>query len=290
MTKDSCILFVGKKFTKRGTLYKKLGDGGTSIVNVYMNNNTKFVVKELLDKWEDTRVFVNEFEIGKNLEHENVMKIFDIDVTARYLLLEYYEGIDLFSFLELTSSEDINSNINLKFKLDCFQQLLCGVEYMHNNMIAHMDLKLENIIINVANKTLKITDFGLSRQFKINKSVPTIRYIGTLNYIPPEIIEYKKYYPNKVDVWYCGIILYNIIYDCMLWNKACYETDDIYFVNELFFKRGKLYKDSFEYLGTNYQQEILQKLFLNIFRRDPVFRYDIHELVEMYDNLYCTLF
>jgi serine/threonine protein kinase len=139
---------------------------------------------------------------------------------------------------------------------------------------------------------LKITDFGLSDTFVKNKSVSTIKYFGTLNYLPPEIIEYKSYFPDKVDIWYCGIILYNALYNRMPWEKACYKTDNMYFVNELNFKRRKLYTYSFD-LGemrfTAYQRETIQKIFLNIFCKDPVFRCNIDELVKMYDDLYYSI-
>lgn len=290
MKEKSCILFVGKKFTKTGFLHKTLGHGGSARVNLYKSNNKSdlhdFIVKELVNK-NDVMVFINEFQIGNVLEHENIMKIFDIDVTSRFLLLEYYKGVDLFSFME-------NDNRNfVPFLLHCYKQLLSGVQYLHENKIAHLDLKLENIIVNVADKTLKITDFGLSDTFRYNKSIPTVKYFGTLNYLPPEIIEYDLYFPDKVDIWYCGIVLYNIMYDYMPWGKACYKTDDMYFVNEIYFKRGKLYFDSFEldeFGVTKYQQQTIQKIYLNIFRKNPVFRCDIHELVQLYDDLYSTFF
>lgn len=289
MKEKSYMLFFGKKFTKMGVLHKTLGHGGSGRVNIYKSNKKNdvhdFIVKELINI-NDKMVFNNEFKIGNVLQHENIMKILDIDVTSRYLLLEYYEGVDLFSLMD-----NYNRN-SISFFLLCYKQLLSGVQYLHENKIAHLDLKLENIIINVADKTLKITDFGLSDSFNINKSVPTIKYFGTINYLPPEIIEYNSYFPDKVDIWYCGIVLYNIMYDYMPWGKACYKTDAVYFVNEINFKRGKLYMDSFdleEFGVTNYQQETIQKIYLNVFRKNPVFRCDIHELVQLYDYLYYSI-
>ena len=44
-----------------------------------------------------------------------------------------------------------------------FKQLIEGVSYMHKIGIAHMDLKLENIMVDSDNKQIKIID--LSRNF-----------------------------------------------------------------------------------------------------------------------------
>lgn len=286
-------LFKGKNgIIKTGSFYKTLGSGGSAIVKVYntFTCKSKFIVKELINL-NRTNIFINEFKIGSLLEHENIIKIFDIDVTNRYLLLEYYEGIDLFTYMELNNYSQIPNIEKLKVMLDYYQQLLCGVEYMHVNSIAHMDLKLDNIIINPNDKSLKIIDFGLSKQFQKNKGIPTIRWCGTLDYIPPEIIEYKTQYPNKVDIWYCGIILYNLLYDCMPWNKACYKTDDIYFVNEFNFKRDKLYINTFYFDNfnfTTFQTEQFSKLFKQLFKRNPVIRYNIQELLYDFKDLYYT--
>ncbi len=45
------------------------------------------------------------------------------------------------------------------------QQLLAGVEYIHQNGIVHRDLKPENLLLD-QHKNIKIVDFGLSNQYR----------------------------------------------------------------------------------------------------------------------------
>ena len=81
---------------------------------------------------------------------------------------------------------------------------------MWANKIAHRDLKPQNILIKYNNKektdyTVKITDYGISKTYENNKNFET--FIGTLEYIAPEILKGKEY-DYKCDLWSLGIIIY----------------------------------------------------------------------------------
>ena len=52
------------------------------------------------------------------------------------------------------------------------EQLLKGVEAIHNNNIIHRDLKPSNILVSPDGQ-LKISDFGLSRPFHTGKILST---------------------------------------------------------------------------------------------------------------------
>lgn len=87
--------------------------------------------------------------------------------------------------------------------------MLLGVDHLHQNDIIHRDIKLENYLVNIdeqTNKiTLKLTDFGLSCFYDMDD--PPTAFVGTLNYMAPEILK-ERPYCHKVDCFALGIILY----------------------------------------------------------------------------------
>jgi serine/threonine protein kinase len=68
-------------------------------------------------------------------------------------------------------------------------QLADTLSYLHNNNIAHRDIKLENILINKNTLKIKLIDFGFATK-SIGHSVRSA-LIGTPCYLPPEIISSK---------------------------------------------------------------------------------------------------
>lgn len=95
---------------------------------------------------------------------------------------------------------------------------------MHKIGIAHMDLKLENIMLNTDNKTIKIIDFGESKVFHDIHHIDTVikdhGVHGSEPYIAPEEFIEDYYDPEKVDVWSSAIILYEILYISIPWRIA----------------------------------------------------------------------
>ena len=51
-----------------------------------------------------------------------------------------------------------------------FNQLIRGVQYIHNKNIAHNDIKLENIFMFEGQTIPKLADFGFAKSFQPNAS------------------------------------------------------------------------------------------------------------------------
>jgi serine/threonine protein kinase len=95
-----------------------------------------------------------------------------------------------------------------------FIQILNGLNYMHRDHgIAHLDIKLENVVVN-DKFVLKVIDFAFCE--KIDKLIYDCR--GTDIYLAPEVLANKGskscigFNPEKADVFSLGILLFILFF------------------------------------------------------------------------------
>ena len=147
---------------------KTLGEGAYGVVKkVCLKNDPdslramKIIPKENLIENEDGSKLVDEIEILKNLEHPNIMKIYECfnDKDNVYIISEFCDEGDLLGKIEKVGTFN---QIVVKFLMD---QILNAIAYLHSNRIFHGDIKLENVM-------LYKTSLRESRRFsRINKDL-----------------------------------------------------------------------------------------------------------------------
>lgn len=182
----------------------------------------------------------HEYEIGKSINHQNIIKTIDFDFVDNYLILEYFKGVDLHEYIVKTKHYDPLETHN-KY----FPQLVDAVKYLHSQCIAHCDIKPENIIINEESGQLKLIDFGeatfIENSEGVNSRQRNRRIRGTLPYLPPEILSKDNdttgIFCDKIDTWSCGIVLFNILFKSMPWRIAD-DTDKNFMIYK---NTGKFY-------------------------------------------------
>ncbi|KAJ6254665.1 serine/threonine-protein kinase brsk2-like protein [Anaeramoeba flamelloides] len=187
---------------------KTLGIGSSSKVKlaVHQDSKKKVAIKiltksSLTEKPQMRKKIEREISIMKLLKHPNIMRLYDVYETSKYLylVLEYVSGGELFDFL--LSEGSLSHQKSLFF----FQQIIFGLSYLHERLICHRDLKPENLLID-ENHCLKIADFGMSQIMKKGSLLKTS--CGSPHYAAPEGIEYDG---KKADVWCCGVILFALL-------------------------------------------------------------------------------
>jgi len=122
-----------------------------------------------------------------------------------------------------------------------FKQMIECIEYIHSKNICHMDISLENWVINDCkicesdnrkyiefmgdDVQIKLCDFGLSEIF--NKTSDrdnqflSNKYCGKPIYKSPEINEKKKLFDARFnDIWCLGICLFMMIIGGAPWKKG----------------------------------------------------------------------
>ncbi|XP_074846261.1 mitogen-activated protein kinase kinase kinase 21 isoform X2 [Carettochelys insculpta] len=96
-------------------------------------------------------------------------------------------------------------------------QIARGMLYLHEEAIVpilHRDLKSSNILLlqkmehdDICNKTLKITDFGLSREWHRTTKMSAA---GTYAWMAPEVIK-SSVFSKGSDIWSYGVLLWELL-------------------------------------------------------------------------------
>ncbi len=83
------------------------------------------------------------------------------------------------------------------------QQMLSGLDYLHDHAILHRDMKGSNILLNRRGE-LKLADFGLARVYHKRRQQDYTNRVITLWYRSPELLLGETMYGPCVDMWSAG--------------------------------------------------------------------------------------
>jgi serine/threonine protein kinase len=122
-----------------------------------------------------------------------------------FIVLEYVQGgLLLFDLCQTVGAAGGFGEESGRY---LFTQLLDAVEHMHSRNIAHRDIKLENVLVDSKDMTLKVADFGYAAQ-----GTEQLRsYRGTFTYMAPEIKEGRTYDGKQADLFSVGVVLFILI-------------------------------------------------------------------------------
>lgn len=192
---------------------KELGAGAFGKVYLVEHRQTKktYACKRLSKKKiKNKESIISEINLLKQLDHPNIVKLFEVyeDKVYLFLVMEELKGGELFD--RILSRAQNKNYYSEKDVCRLFKQILCGIIYCHDNGICHRDIKPENIVFNEESESsnVKIIDFGLSKSFH-SKNHDMKTRVGTCFYMAPEVI--KGDYDEKCDVWSLGVLLYVLV-------------------------------------------------------------------------------
>ena len=150
--------------------------------------------------------FQREEEIGRRLDHPNIIKVLSPRHRSRmYIVMEYVDGVSL---REIMRGE---RPLRTARALDFASQLCEAMVYMHGQGVVHRDLKPENALITADGK-LKLMDFGIA----LDQSARRLTWsalsttIGTPDYMAPEQVS-GRHGDVRTDIYALGTILFEMV-------------------------------------------------------------------------------
>eukprot|EP00762_Andalucia_godoyi_P003133 ANDGO_01079.mRNA.1 putative serine/threonine-protein kinase DDB_G0277165 len=146
-----------------------------------------------------------EIAVMKLMDHPNVLLLYDVLQSTRYLylILEHAPNGEMFHFLRQ------EGKLDSKRAFHFFRQIINGLEYCHQRLICHRDLKPENLLLD-ANTNVKIADFGMANMMREGEFMETS--CGSPHYASPEVVRGDRYNGMLSDVWSAGVILYALVF------------------------------------------------------------------------------
>ena len=217
------------------TLNKCLGKGafGEVYLTSKQGSKEKYATKKIDKKFASNprakRYLDNEINILKEVDHPNIIKLYDVKETTQfyYLVMEFCNGGGLSDCLE-----DYKNKYKKSFPEEVVQylmkQIISGINYLHKKDILHRDIKLDNILVNFENEEdrkkknmmkakVKIIDFGFARHLEPSELAKSV--LGSpINMDPGILRKYNKMensrnygYDQKADIWSLGTICYELL-------------------------------------------------------------------------------
>ncbi|XP_064600781.1 testis-specific serine/threonine-protein kinase 3-like [Liolophura sinensis] len=159
------------------------------------------------------RFLPRELHIWPLLKHQNIVNMYEYFTDNRrvYMILEYAEKGDVLRFIQK------NGALTEEMAKLWAQQVCDAINFLHDQDIAHRDLKLENLLLD-SGFNIKLCDFGFVKGDCVNDLSKT--YCGSKSYAAPEILKGEPYDAKEADVWALGVIIYIFVTGKMPFDES----------------------------------------------------------------------
>jgi non-specific serine/threonine protein kinase/serine/threonine-protein kinase len=152
------------------------------------------------------RRFQAERQILARLEHPHIARLLDGGATAEgvpYFAMDFVEGVAIHHYAR-------DRRLSVRERIALFLQVCDAVEYAHQNLVVHCDLKPGNIL--VASESVRLLDFGIARLVETTDGARTVSGSSPLtpDYCSPEQLRGQPV-TTRTDVYALGLVLYELL-------------------------------------------------------------------------------
>ena len=195
-------------------IVRELGHGGMGVVYLAERADAAFE-KQVAVKvvrgglaGESARRFRDERRILATLDHPNIARLLDGGTTGDglpYLVMEYVDGMPVDAYCE-------SAALGVAGRVQLFAQVCAAVQYAHQRLVIHRDLKPRNILV-TADGTPKLLDFGIAKLVEPgpgDEQTRTGLRVLTLEGASPEQVRGDPLTVTS-DVYSLGVLLYRLL-------------------------------------------------------------------------------
>jgi serine/threonine protein kinase len=204
LAKDQILL-------SRFSLHEMIGEGGMGQVwlvwdlELDVQIAIKIINPQLTSDPNRINLLKNECRNTRLLVHPNIVRVFDFHRSDElaFISMEYINGKDLaFHRSELEPISTVNM-------IKLIRPVIDALGYAHKQGLVHRDVKAANILLD-AQKTPRLTDFGIAGVFKSGRSALEITSGGSLFCMSPQQLEGRPPHPSD-DIYALGVLLYELL-------------------------------------------------------------------------------
>lgn len=195
---------------------REIGRGGMGTVYLAARADEAFrkrvaikLVMAAVDHESIIQRFRNERQILAGLDHPNIARLLDGGTTesgAPYFVMEYVEGQTIRDYCDTHRLSTIE-------RLKLFRAVCSAVQFAHQNLIVHRDIKPGNILV-TAGGTPKLLDFGVAKLLSPIAQATNITQV-TSRMMTPEYASPEQARGETIttasDVYSLGVLLYELL-------------------------------------------------------------------------------
>jgi tetratricopeptide (TPR) repeat protein len=197
---------------------RELGRGGMGVVYLGARDDDRFdkqvaikVVSGDVVHPAALRRFEDERRILATLDHPNIARLLDAGTTEGglpYVVMEHVEGESIDSYCS-------TRRLAVRERLGLFMQVCGAVQYSHQHLVVHRDIKARNILV-TPDGVPKLLDFGIAKLLEPG-GIDGSRTRTGFRVLTPESASPEQVRGDPVtvatDVYSLGVLLYRLLTD-----------------------------------------------------------------------------
>jgi len=195
------------------TVVEQIGRGGMGEVFSAFRSDGQFEQKvaiKLVRTGADSAAvlerFRNERQILAGLDHPNIARLLDGGTTGDgvpFLVMELVAGTPIDAFCDARK-------LSIPRRLELFRQVCSAVQYAHQHLVIHRDIKPGNILV-TEDGTPKLLDFGIAKLVDDSGQVAATQMRSfTTDYASPEQLRGDAI-STASDLYSLGVVLYRLL-------------------------------------------------------------------------------